>query len=373
MLESIKKVDKKIITMMGLIIGVILIIIIAVIVVALTTGGSISYEKIENKLAKAAESYCNDNSDKLPKAIGDEVQIEASALVSGGYIKDLSEYTDEGVSCSGKVIVGKTATGYDYVSSLDCGKNYKTQFFADKLLENVVTSGSGLYKMAETDSQIENDLMEGYIYRGEVVNNYVKIGDDLYRIVKIDGNNDLTIVTANTRSRGIYDNRYNEDTQTAVGISDYSFSRAKDDLELLYQQLPADSIIKQKVVKKDVCVGPRSADDTSKDGSAECSKVMSGQIYSLIPVFDFLNASLSDKCIKTTDGSCGNYNYLMVDGSVWTMTPTTENTYTAYIANGILMSENVNRSGTYKYVFYLSSRVKYDKGSGTITDPYIIK
>ena len=55
------------------------------------------------------------------------------------------------------------------------------------------------------------------------------------------------------------------------------------------------------------------------------------------------------------------------------MTPTTENTYTAYIANGILMSENVNRSGTYKYVFYLSSRVKYDKGSGTITDPYIIK
>ena len=87
MLENIKKVDKKLLTMMGIIVGVIVIIIIAVIVVALTTGGSLSYEKIENKLASAAESYCNDNDDKLPKIVGDEIRIEASTLVSGGYIK----------------------------------------------------------------------------------------------------------------------------------------------------------------------------------------------------------------------------------------------------------------------------------------------
>ena len=157
MLESIKKVDKKIITMMGLIIGVIVIIIIAVIVVALTTGGNLSFEKIENKLAKAAESYCNDNSDKLPKIVGDEVRIDTSTLVSGGYIKDLSEYTDDGVSCSAEVIVGKTPNGYDYVTSLDCGKSYKTEFLAKKLKENVVTSGNGLYQLTAPTEELGTD------------------------------------------------------------------------------------------------------------------------------------------------------------------------------------------------------------------------
>ena len=49
MLESIKKVDKKIIIMFGVMIAIVLVIIIALIVLSLSGGGTLSFEKIETK------------------------------------------------------------------------------------------------------------------------------------------------------------------------------------------------------------------------------------------------------------------------------------------------------------------------------------
>lgn len=384
MLESIKKVDKKLIAMMGIIVGVILIIVIVVIVVSLTTGGKLSFEKIENKLVKATENYCEDNDDKLPKEIGEEVIVEGSTLVSGGYIKDLSEYTDEGVSCSAEVIVGKNENGYDYVASLDCGEKYKTTFLADKLKENVVTSGTGLYKVEKPTVDLgvdadgydlsSNELMSGYTFRGEKPNNYIKLDDKKYKIVKVDENGDIMVVViSNKNEKGVYDDRYNEETDAGSGKNDYTKSRAYENITDIYNKLGQESIIKQKAAAKNICVGPRSADDTSKDGSAECSVVMKNQYYSLLPVYDVLNASLEPLCVKTTDASCENYNYLATGSSYWTMTPNAKNSYTAYGVSGSVLSNKLGKSYTYKYAFYLSGRLVYVSGTGTSSDPYIVK
>jgi hypothetical protein len=369
--------------MMGIIIGIIVIIIIAVIVVSLTAGRTLSYAKIENKLETAASNYCEDNDDKLPKKVGDEVIIETSTLVSGGYIKDLSEYTDENVSCNANVIVGKTQSGYDYVAALDCGNDYKTSFFVDKLKENIVTSGNGLYQLTPPSESLgldesgydlsSNELLTGYAYRGENVNNYIKIGKDEYRIVKIDGNGDIMIVTTKTKLKGPFDNRYNISTDKNSGINDYSVSRAYESIAEQYEEISENSLIKEKGVSKDVCIGPRNANDTTKDGSSECKMVMKDQLYSLLSAYDILYASLSKDCIKTTDESCSNYNFLTVNSGGWTMTPSPENTYMAYKINNGLYAEKIEKTGSFSYVFYLSNRVKYESGTGTASDPYILK
>ena len=390
MLESIKKVDKKIIIMMGILIAVIAIILIAVLILTLTGGRNLSYEKIENKLSSAAESYCKDNDDKLPKKLGEEVTIELATLVSAGYIKDLSEYVDEKVSCNAKVIVGKNHSGYDYVPALDCGKDYKTIFLADKLKENVVTEGPGLYQVSAPNVDMgldadgydlsTNELMFGYTFRGEKLNNYIQFGDkkskdnQKYKIVKIDGNDDIMVVViSNTKEKGEYDNRYNPETDEKTGKNDYTTSRALENIGEIYDKLDNNSIIKQKVVTKNICIGARAYDDTTKDGTTECRTVMKDQYYSLLPAYDVLNASLEPLCSTTTDKLCGNYNYLSIGNTYWTSTPSTKNSYTAYSVGGGLSSSPVTNQYVYKYAFYLSSRLVYVSGTGTSDDPYIVK
>lgn len=386
MLESIKKVDKKIITMAGIMLAVIVIILVAIIVVAVINGGSLSFDKLENKLASAAENYYYDNEDKLPKKVGETITIEASKLVSEGYIDELSEYTDEGVKCDAEVIVGKTASGYDYVTSLDCGEDYKTEFLADKLISETVTAGSGLYKVEdvvvegtelgedETGYDLStNELMSGYIYRGETVNNYVEIDEELYRIVKIDGNKDLMLMKEEVLLVDIFDDRYNSELDEYYGINDYTVSRVYEGITQDYQSYEDDAFIKQKAVNKNVCIGARSEDETSTDGSVECSKVMKDQYYSLIPIYDIMNASLSKDCSTTISKGCTNYNYLLKYDYYWTMTTSTVNSYSAYRVDEGIEASGLYTSGAYRYVVYLSNRVVFVEGTGTFDDPYIVK
>ena len=393
MLESIKKVDKKLLAMMGVVFGIIILIIVLMIVMSASTGGKLSYEKIESKLEVAAEKYYKDNDSDLPKKVGQTVKIDADELVSEGYIKDLSEYTDDKVTCSAEVIVGKTVKGYDYVAALDCDEDYKTEFLADKLIaSDVVTSGDGLYKFEEVVTPGEvlgmdedgydlasNELMAGYIYRGENPNNYVKIGNTTYRIVKIDGKKDMMLVLASNKLTGNYDDRRNEEMNgNTYGINDYTKSRAHSKINEYFNNREKADLIKEKVASKNICVGARSEDETTNDGSIECSAVMKDQYFSLLPLYDVLNASLDTGCEKATDALCANYNYLMPkQTSYWTMTPSTENTYMAFrVSTSNKQPITIYKASTstnLKFVYYLSNRLVFVEGTGTEKDPYIVK
>lgn len=386
MLENIKKVDKKIIIMAGVLVGIILIILIAVLVISLTTDGTLSFEKIEEKVMTSAQNYYADNGSLLPSTNGESKEVEISTLVSGGYIKDLSNFTDEGVTCGGRVHVTKTANGYDYVVQLDCGEKYKTTFLVDKLIENIVTSGNGLYDMeavAVPGNQLgvdsdgydlsSNELMKGYIYRGDNVNNFIQLDGVLYRIIKIDGNNDFVITTTTTQDDVVYDDRYNSDIDENTGINDYPISRIYDSLSQTYNSIEQNSTIKKKGVPKNVCIAGRLKEEIITDGSIECSKVMKEQYFGLIPVFDILNASLSEECIDSTSKACTNYNYLITSLGYWTATPSAISTYGQYaVGNGINLTE-ASSSNKMKHVYYLSNKLVYVSGNGTLDDPYIVK
>ena len=93
--------------------GIVLLFIVLSIATAFTKG-NYSYEKIEEIMTNAAKSYFADNPESLPKKETQIVEIEASTLALAGKMKDLSEYTKKGVTCTGKVSVSKSGEEYIY-------------------------------------------------------------------------------------------------------------------------------------------------------------------------------------------------------------------------------------------------------------------
>ena len=225
--ESSKKsmdnsVKKRMLLFMGIIfIGFILLMLILYLV-SIFFHRSYSYDDIELVLKNAAVSYFKDYADYLPVDDGDVVEVDSSNLVAAGKMKDLSEYTKEGILCTGTVQVEKSGSDYLYSPYLNCGDNYTTIELAKKIINeegNVVTSGYGLYSMNGS-----------YIYRGENVNNYVQLGKQVWRIVKITSDENVVLI----HDKGVlynpqpWDDRYNETSSYASGFNNYGSSRIKE-------------------------------------------------------------------------------------------------------------------------------------------------
>ena len=202
--------DKKLLKYVGIVAGVIILIIIILVLFNSATGATkYTYEKIETKLVNAAKNYVSDKKkqgiDVLPESpLADPYYVSANILESNGYIKNISEMAKDEVTCVGGVNVYNAGGGnYDYVPDLKCGSFYEAVSLADKVIsdnDNGITHGSGLYIRSNGEFIVnDNDLNSinaddfEYVFRGDEVNNYVKIDDNVWRIVSIDNNNDISV------------------------------------------------------------------------------------------------------------------------------------------------------------------------------------
>ena len=80
------------------------------------------------------------------------------------------------------------------------GNILKKGITPNDLKENIVTSGPGLYK----DNIEENK----YVYKGEDPNNYIKLDNDLWRIISIEPDNTLKIIKKDGIGSFVYDPGY---------------------------------------------------------------------------------------------------------------------------------------------------------------------
>ena len=364
---------KKFIIKLALIVvgGIVLLFVVLGIASAFTKG-SYSYEKIETIMINAAKSYFADNPESLPKKENQIVEIEASTLAQAGKMKDLSEYTKKGVTCTGKVSVSKADEEYVYTPSLNCGDAYTDKAIATAVKEDskVVTSGYGLYKMNN-----------GLVFRGETVNNYVQINEDLWRIVKIDSSNNVYLIKEkNIGYSASWDDRYNSEVEYNIGINNYSTSRIKEYLGELYDTTKEDLVFlsetdKTKISSYEVCTGKRTIDSTINTNELECKSTVAGQKLGLLTVSDYINASIDPNCTSPQSPSCQNYNYLTVDYRWWTATAVANSTSTAFIVDeqGRVSEAKCNAYNKIRPVIKLSSRIMVSSGKGTEKNPYIIK
>ena len=128
-----------------------------------------------------------------------------------------------------------------------------------------------------------------------------------------------------------------------------------------------------KIVKFKNCVGRRSENDTSKDGSVECSSTYDSEI-GLLPVYDFLNASIDPNCITTVSPSCQNYNYLSDGDSTWLANGSgseTNEVYSMYL--GYIANTEASETNNIRPIIHLSEKAMLEKGKGTKNNPYVIR
>lgn len=365
---------KKMFMLMGVIVIGTIFLLLILFIASLFTSKIKSYSDIETIMKEAAISYFKDYPDSLPKEDGDIVEIDSSNLVAAGKMKAISEYTEEGVACTGTVQVTKVGSDYVYTPYLNCGDNYVTIELYRKVLENnqTVKSGDGLYVNGNN-----------YIFRGENVNNYVKLDNSVWRIVKITSDSQMVLVHAD----GVpltqpWDNRYNEERLYESGINTYSVSRIKDYLEKIYKEPSKDdgevilsSKDKTRINTFDLCIGKRNPTGESKNNSEECKLKDKDQKIGLLTVSEYLYASLDPNCKSADTKSCMNYNYLTMDEEWWLVTANSEDTSTVFkVAKyGAVEADIAGNYATVRPVIYLKSNVMFKSGKGTEEKPYKVK
>ena len=370
MKEKIEKIGKK-----KLILATVFFILIIIIIF----GGAIvynkffykqSYEEVENIMLKAAKRHISKNEKVLPKSINEIVTISADDLVRTEEMKEISEYIkDDSISCTGKVNITNVNNNYRYIPDLDCGKNYKTLKFINYIKEKnpIVESGNGLY-----------NINEELVFRGDNVNNYLKLSDKIYRIVKFS-NDEAVIIYTEKADNIIWDDRYNVEKSSTIGINDYSVSKIREYLDNLYKGttiLNKNTEIDNRtlVVAYNLNIGKRTSKDTDKTGELEKSAVIENQFIGLLPLYDFLNASLDTNCTASTSAPCMNYNYLSkYQQNWWTMTSTSLNTYNVYKISKNASLNSANSTAVPRHVFHLAKDAIYVSGDGTKENPYIVK
>ena len=127
-----------------------------------------SYDEIEKILIQKTKAAYGKSSN-LP-SLNQKIDISIEELVNKGLVKTMSEYTqDETTSCSAKVTIYNNNGYYLYEPNINCGEKYKTRTLQDTLIkDSLVESGNGLYK-------VDNE----YVFKGDNVNNYIKLNDVL--------------------------------------------------------------------------------------------------------------------------------------------------------------------------------------------------
>lgn len=326
-----------------------------------------SYEEMENELKQAAINYSNSNKRLLPKEEGTLKKINLDTLVTAKKIKEPHAVEDSNVSCTGYVTIVMKNEKYIFKPYLKCGKYYETTTIASYIQdnENIVSQDDGLYKI------------EGkFVYKGENPNNYILLGEKLYRIIEINEDGELKIIsTVKVNDNFVWDDRYNGEKDDNVGVNNYSKSRIKDSLNEVYKGEFFTDSDREKIIKHDLCVGKRSLSDYSIDGKAECSIIEKDQYVGLIQVNEYMRASVDPKCQSTNNPECGNYNYLYnISSYMRTLNAVSDNTYEIYyIDSGAASTTRASNSFIVYPVVYLDKDVLYKKGNGTYESPYVVR
>lgn len=368
--------DQKMMKTLGGIIAGFVVFIFILFMISSCSKTTYTYDKLETKMMEVAKSYFEAKEDELPKEDKDTKTLTLKKMISDGKIEELTELFDnDEVKCDGNVTVTNNNGFYVYTPYLNCGKDYESVYLKDKIIEdNPVKEGNngiGLYAVKDQ-----------YIMKGEVTNNYVKMADQLFRIIRINEDGTIRLMQNNGLKQQVWDNRFNPDYNYNGGINEYYYnslnSRIKDAVENYYKDGSVWSDeTKAYIVNSDLCVGKRSEADITSDGSTECSKKIENQPFGLLTVYEIMQASLDANCNNSVAKACRNYNWFAnfasYEGSIWTVTADAERSQYVYLLDQIPTIANASSYANINVVFNLTDKAVYVSGNGTEEDPYIFK
>lgn len=369
MKNIIEFIKDKIYYIMG---ATILIIVILVIISSCSKEPKVdAYTSIENNMTAAAKTYYSTRKNRLPKVNNGTVKVTLSTLIDTELMKKVVDPKKPNNVCSGYVLVTKINKEYTYTPFLKCKGSYEPMYLSDKV-KSIKTDeyGAGVY---EEDGE--------YIYKGEEVNNYVKFNNKLWRIVKVDADDDVKIVMVDTWYDTIqWDYAYNSKEESEVGITtDYLKTNIRKTLKKYYLKT-FSAAQKSRIVAKDLCVGGYNINEDDYESAGpkvsveeECKEIKEKEYVGLLNVSDYTRASTAEKCTNVFSNECENENYLCSDEiRTWTLNKLTNSTSKVFYIDGEVYYTKANNMKKINPVIYLRN-VIVSGGKGTIKNPYKLK
>lgn len=381
----------------------------------ITENVTVSYTSSSNKIV--AESY------HIDQETGYFV-LENLSEVKSYDSSDVGKYTCNNSNSTSRQctamykINSVTDTTVNNVDKYSRSANYNTITKADEYNSTstpVLTSESGVYKTEDDDG-------ESYYFRGKIDNNYVSFANNLWRIVRINGDGSIRLIHASdigtskfnpVRRMGYTYNNENACTKESPCISDYN----KETSAFANNKTATDSIVKtyleewyinnlkdydDKINLSNFCndttitstnaignatyYGGHNRILKLKQPSLKCPNpsTTDGGNYKLkigLLTADEINyAGLSYRQITTTsfntskNADTSNYLYY---SNVWhSMTPrclirSVSNMF--YGSLGGIASSNVTGSRYIRPVINLKSDIQITGGDGTETNPYVVE
>ena len=380
----------------------------------ITENFTVSYTSSSNKIVAESFHFDQDTGYFILENLSELKSYDSS---------DVGKYTCNSNSTSGQCTImykinSVTDTTLDNVDRYSRSANYNTITKADKYNSTstpVLTSESGVYKTEDDDG-------ESYYFRGKIDNNYVSFANNLWRIVRINGDGSIRLIHASdigtskfnlARKVGYtYDNE-SECTKESPCISDYN----KETSAFANNKTATDSIVKtyledwyinnlkdydDKINLSNFCndttITSTNAIENAtyygghnrilklKQPSLKCPNpsTTDGGNYKLkigLLTADEINyAGLSYRQIDTTSfntsKNADTSNYLYYSNVWYSMTPrflirSVSNMF--YGSLGGIVSSNVTGSQYIRPVINLKSDIQITKGDGSQTNPYIVE
>ena len=380
----------------------------------ITENVTVSYTSSSNKIVAESFHFDQDTGYFILENLSEVKSYDSS---------DVGKYTCNSNSTSGQCtamykINSVTDTTVNNVDTYSRSANYNTITKADQYgstSTSVLTSESGVYKTEDDDG-------ESYYFRGKIDNNYVSFANNIWRIVRINGDGSIRLIHASdigtskfnlARKVGYtYDNE-SECTKESPCISDYN----KETSAFANNKTATDSIVKtyledwyinnlkdydDKINLSNFCndttitstnairnatfYGGNNRILKLKQPSLKCPNpsTTDGGNYKLkigLLTADEINyAGLSYRQIDTTSfntsKNADTSNYLYYSNVWYSMTPrflirSVSNMF--YGSLGGIVSSNVTGSQYIRPVINLKSDIQITKGDGSQTNPYIVE
>ena len=364
--------DDKLKKIIYIVLGAFMLLFLFLFIISSCSNKTYSFESFETQIVKKTKKYYESHTDLLPQNNSVFI-ISIEDLYNRGIIDNISKTVGKDTNCSGSIAIENNNNYYMYSPNITCvnsKETYETINLKDKLIENVTTTGNGLYKIGDS-----------YYFRGDNVNNYIMFDGAIWRIVKVNNDDTIKLIETGSREQVVWDNRYNNEANSTTGYNNYVYeninSRIKDSLDAIYNGTDEKNKIlsdnaKGYIKATSLCIGKRSPEEAINDGSIECSDRLENQYVGLLQLNEYILASLDNNCINANSTACSNYNYLAdFDNSYWTITANSESNNKVYKIYNTINSSYASNSAMNRMVISISENTAV-KGEGTIDNPFIV-
>ena len=285
---------------------------------------------------------------------------------------------------------------------------------ADILKKNVVTTGDGLY--------VDNTVDGRYIYKGGNPNNYIRLGDDLYRIISVEKDGTIKVIKQDSIGSMAWDEknaRYSTNSAdfctsiygckawgsntTTLDSNGNKITQMPWEVNGTLRNLPDKEAtlntylnnefynslsddVKSLVIEKIWNVGPTAWNQVNLSESIkeESAYRWKGKV-ALMNATDYVKASTNSACSSVQkymapylsgDSSCYNssstHNYLYSSNWPWIVSPFA-NSYARFVflvgSSGDLHYDYAGYGGGVRPALFLSAKTTLN-GEGSEADPY---